>query len=124
MNKGIPADNQNRENDDEQVRKLLSELTLDEKIGQMAGKPAVYFILQMAGYGKYSSFDTPSVKRLGLPGIKFIDGPRGVGFKGSTAFPVAMARGATWDVELEERVGTAMGYEAGAGGAVNNPIAF
>ncbi|MCP4647993.1 MAG: glycoside hydrolase family 3 protein, partial [bacterium] len=47
----------------------------------------------------------------------FIDGPRGVGFKGSTAFPVAMARGATWDVELEERVGAAIGYEAAAGGA-------
>jgi beta-glucosidase-like glycosyl hydrolase len=35
----------------------------------------------------------------------------------STAFPVSMARGATWDVALEERVGTAIGREMRAQGA-------
>ncbi len=117
MGEGIPTGNKKKEIDEEQVKNLLAKLTLDEKINQMAGKPFIHFILQIAGYGKYSSFDTPSIERLGIPGIKFIDGPRGVGFKGSTAFPVAMARGATWDVELEERVGTIIGYEAAAGGA-------
>jgi beta-glucosidase len=33
-----------------------------------------------------------------------------------TAFPVSMARGATWDVELEERVGQAIGREIRAQG--------
>lgn len=57
------------------------------------------------------------VARLGIPGLRFSDGPRGVVMGASTAFPVAMARGATWDVELEERVGRAMGVEARAQGA-------
>ena len=34
----------------------------------------------------------------------------------STAFPVPMARGATWDPELEERVGDAIGAEIRAQG--------
>jgi beta-glucosidase len=44
------------------------------------------------------------------------DGPRGVGaFTGNaTAFPVGMARGATWDPALEERVGDAIAAEARA----------
>jgi beta-glucosidase len=35
----------------------------------------------------------------------------------STAFPVSMARGATWDRDVEERVGTAIGLEGRAQGA-------
>jgi beta-glucosidase len=50
--------------------------------------------------------------RLGIPGIRFSDGPRGVVMNHSTCFPVSMARGATWDVDLEARVGDAMGVEA------------
>jgi len=55
--------------------------------------------------------------RLGIPGIRFSDGPRGVVMGASTAFPVTMARAATWDPALEERVGLAMGREARAQGA-------
>jgi beta-glucosidase len=57
-----------------------------------------------------------SIDRLGIPGVRFVDGPRGVVVGHSTAFPVSMARGATWDVELEERVGEAIGLEARAQG--------
>jgi len=35
----------------------------------------------------------------------------------STCFPVSMARGASWDTELEERIGDAMGVEARSQGA-------
>lgn len=58
--------------------------------------------------------------RLGLPGLRMLDGPRGVSaFTGlrATAFPVAMMRGATWDPALEERVGRAMAREIRAAGA-------
>ena len=55
--------------------------------------------------------------RLGIPGIRFSDGPRGVVMYHSTCFPVAMARGASWDVDLEERIGDAIGVEARAQGA-------
>ena len=58
-----------------------------------------------------------AVARLGIPGLRFSDGPRGVVMGHSTAFPVSMARGATWDVNLEERVGEVIGAEARAQGA-------
>lgn len=56
------------------------------------------------------------VARLGIPGTRFVDGPRGCVAGEGTAFPVSMARGATWDVELEERVGAAIGREVRAQG--------
>jgi beta-glucosidase len=58
-----------------------------------------------------------AVARLGIPGLRFSDGPRGVVMGRSTAFPVSMARGATWDVNLEERIGDVIGAEARAQGA-------
>ena len=58
-----------------------------------------------------------AVPRLGIPGVRFTDGPRGVVMGASTCFPVAMARGASWDPALEEEVGRAIGGEARAQGA-------
>ncbi len=57
--------------------------------------------------------------RLGFPGLRMLDGPRGVSSftdKRATAFPVAMMRGATWDPALEERVGRAIADELRASG--------
>jgi len=57
--------------------------------------------------------------RLGFPGLRMLDGPRGVSAftdKRATAFPVAMMRGATWDPVLEERVGRAIADELRASG--------
>lgn len=49
----------------------------------------------------------------GIPPIKFVDGTRGVvcGRGWSTCFPVAVMRGATFDIGLEEKVGRAIGEE-------------
>ena len=58
-----------------------------------------------------------ALPRLGIPGVRFSDGPRGVVIGNSTAFPVTIARAATWEPDLEERVGQAMGVEARAAGA-------
>ncbi|WP_025159196.1 glycoside hydrolase family 3 protein [Leifsonia aquatica] len=58
-----------------------------------------------------------AIERLGIPGLRFSDGPRGVVMGASTAFPVSMARGATWDLHLEEEVGRAIGREVRAQGA-------
>ena len=57
------------------------------------------------------------VDRAGMPGIRFSDGPRGAVVGNATCFPVSMARGATWDPDLEERVGDAIGRELRAVGA-------
>ncbi len=57
-----------------------------------------------------------AVDRLGIPGTRFVDGPRGCVSGHGTAFPVSMARGATWDVALEERIGEVIGREIRAQG--------
>ncbi|HLK11975.1 MAG TPA: glycoside hydrolase family 3 C-terminal domain-containing protein [Candidatus Binatia bacterium] len=85
---------------------LLRRMPLDEKIAQMHGDG------RLAGPGPAAE------AKLGIPGLRMIDGARGVGVAAghATAFPVAMARGATWDTALEERVGEAIGAEARAKG--------
>jgi beta-glucosidase len=72
--------------------------------------------LAEAGYHK-SPFRAAQVERVGFPGFAFSDGPRGVVVDQATCFPVSMARGATWDVDLEERIGEAIGKELRAVGA-------
>lgn len=62
-------------------------------------------------------FEAGRVERLGIPGFRFTDGPRGVALGASTAFPVAIARAATWDTDLERTVAGAIGSEARAQGA-------
>ena len=95
------------------IRELVDALTQDEKIRLMAGVDPLSW---MRPYGT-ALFPAGGVERLGIPKIKFTDGPRGVMLNHSTCFPVNMARGATWDPDLEERIGKAMGAEARAQGA-------
>ncbi|WP_174189380.1 beta-glucosidase [Nocardia barduliensis] len=57
------------------------------------------------------------IDRLGIPGIRFTDGPRGVVMQHSTCFPVPISRAATFDVALERTIGGAIGMEASALGA-------
>jgi beta-glucosidase len=96
-----------------QARGLLDELTLDEKLGMMDGD--LSFWPGLAGLMSQSYTEHVwvggAVPRLGIPGIRFSDGPRGVILSGATTFPVSMARGASWDVDLEERIGDAIGRE-------------
>jgi len=60
-------------------------------------------------------FDQEDNTRLAIPGYRFMDGPRGVRWYnsdyGTTVFPVAAARGSSWNVELERRIGKAMADE-------------
>ncbi|MEW6441781.1 MAG: glycoside hydrolase family 3 C-terminal domain-containing protein [bacterium] len=95
------------------VQGLLAQMTLEEKFEQMAGNDS---LLDLLDYGA-GTHDTPDNVRLGIPGLKFTDGPRGVMLGESTCFPVGMARGAAWDPDLEERIGIAIGREARARGA-------
>jgi beta-glucosidase len=95
------------------AHELLAQLTLDEKIDMMDGD--IWFwsgIVEMM-QGGYADHPWPAgaISRVGLPGIRFADGPRGVVMDGATTFPVAMARGAAWDVALEERIGDVIGLE-------------
>lgn len=99
---------------DARARELLSQLTLDEKLGLMDGDTPFWpGLAEMMAPGGYASrpWVAGAVPRLGIPGIRFVDGPRGIIMKGATTFPVSMARGAAWDPALEERVGDAIGRE-------------
>jgi beta-glucosidase len=95
------------------ARDLLARLTLDEKIRLMYGDTPFWPGLADMMGGGYARQTWPAgaVPRLGIPGIRFADGPRGVVMPGATTFPVSMARGASWDVGLEERIGDVIGRE-------------
>jgi beta-glucosidase len=100
------------------AHELLAKLTLDEKLGMMDGDTAFWpGLLDMinGGYAEHP-WNAGVVSRLGIPGVRFVDGPRGVVMKGATTFPVSMARGASWDVALEERIGEVIGRELRAHG--------
>ena len=103
---------------EEQARELLGQLTETEKLGLIDGdEPFWPGMPKMMGIGyNLEPIVAGAVPRLGIPGIRFSDGPRGAVIGKSTAFPVPMARGATWDPELEERVGAAIGAEIRAQG--------
>lgn len=101
------------------VEDIVGAMTLAEKIAAMHGDPEFWAgMIDMVG-GPYNEhpFIAASNARLGTPGVRFTDGPRGIALGHSTAFPVSMARGATWNPDLEQRVGAAMGLEARAQGA-------
>ena len=83
---------------EERVRDLLSKMTLEEKIDMLGGVEAFYI--------------RPS-ERLGIPKIKMADGPLGVRNYGkATAFPAGIAFAASWNKDLTQRYGEAVGKEA------------
>ena len=101
------------------TRALVANLTEYERLWCLDGDAPTWAGLKFLaddGYHK-AVFTGAEVDRIGFPGIRFSDGPRGAVVGNATAFPVAMARGATWDVDLEERIGDAIGSELRAVGA-------
>ncbi len=99
---------------DARARALLAGLTLDEKLGLLDGDTPFWpGLAEMMAPGGYASrpWVAGAVPRLGIPGIRFVDGPRGIIMNGATTFPVSMARGASWDTTLEERIGDVIGRE-------------
>ncbi|MBT2586343.1 beta-glucosidase [Arthrobacter sp. ISL-95] len=102
---------------DEAANLLIGRMTDKEILGLLDGDsprlllPFIPILLDRV------PFVAGAVPRLGIPGIRFSDGGRGVVIGASTAFPVTIARAATWDPSLEERVGVAIGVETRARGA-------
>jgi beta-glucosidase len=103
---------------DQAVDELLGQLTDKELLWLLDGDTPMLKGAVSAGrrYGAVP-FEAGRIDRLGIPGIRFTDGPRGVVVGASTAFPVALARAATWDPRLERAIGDAIGAEARAQGA-------
>ncbi|MBW2381565.1 MAG: beta-glucosidase, partial [Deltaproteobacteria bacterium] len=71
------------------VDELIEQMTLEEKVAQMAGDGEGFFL------GDETAWNVPGVERLGIPPFRMADGPRGVTtVEGATTFPVGVARGA------------------------------
>lgn len=104
-----------------QARTLLDGLSLDEKLGLLDGDTPFWGGLAAIAFHDASHrrpWPAGVLRRLGIGGLHFVDGPRGVVLEGgATTFPAPIGRGASWDVELEERIGEAMGKEARSFGA-------
>ncbi|MEN2486701.1 glycoside hydrolase family 3 C-terminal domain-containing protein [Flavobacterium sp. B11] len=95
---------------DAEIDKLISQMTLEEKIGMLHGN---------------SMFANAGVKRLGIPELKMADGPLGVREEISrdnwapagwtndfaTYYPAGGALAATWNAEMAHTFGTSLGEE-------------
>ena len=101
------------------VEEVIGSLTVEEKIGIMSGQVTEQKLLDdlfLIEHYNVKPYPTMAVERLGLPNVRFVDGPRGVVAGSATCFPVSMARGATFDRELEEEIGKVIGAEVRAVG--------
>lgn len=56
------------------------------------------------------------VEHLGIPPLRFVDGPLGIADGTTTGFPATIALGAAWDPSLAREVGAALGRECRATG--------
>ena len=79
--------------------------------GDLPFLPGLWALI-IRDYYHHRPFPAGVNERLGIEGVQFVDGPRGIVLEGgATIFPVSMARGATFDPALEERIGDAIGKE-------------
>ncbi|KAG2181543.1 hypothetical protein INT44_008358 [Umbelopsis vinacea] len=82
------------------IDNLLAELTLEEKVSLLAGA---------------DTWRTAAIPRLNIPSVKVSDGPNGArggefaDGKSAACFPAGVALGATFDPEVVEKVGAALG---------------
>ena len=96
---------------------LLSEMTVKERIrllqGHALGVTAKNFLTKGRFYNG-EAYPAGGCKRLGIPPVLFTDGPRGIVMGKCTCFPVSMLRGASFDDDLEYRIGEVFAKEASA----------
>ena len=86
------------------IDQIIGTLTLDEKVSLLSG---------------FNSWYTSKIEKKNIPSIKMSDGPNGVrgdsnSGKSSACFPCAISIGSTWDLELINDIGIALGEEAQA----------
>ena len=86
------------------IDQIVSQLTLEEKVSLLSG---------------FNSWYTNKIDHANVPSIKMSDGPNGIrgdsnSGKSSACFPCAISIGSTWDLELINQLGEALGEEANA----------
>ncbi|HZL76560.1 MAG TPA: glycoside hydrolase family 3 C-terminal domain-containing protein, partial [Bacteroidales bacterium] len=96
---------------DPKIEGIISKMTLEEKIDMLHGN---------------GMFTSPGIERLGIPKLKYTDGPLGIREEisknswnslklttdSATFFPAGSALAATWNPEMAYLLGTGMGEEA------------
>jgi beta-glucosidase len=102
---------------DTRARALLEQMTEHEKVQLLTGAVSLRHGLRPMWRGDQHLWVAGEVARLGVPGLRYVDGAGGVDAPGATAFPMPIGRGATFDPGLEARVGDALGVECRAVGA-------
>jgi beta-glucosidase len=109
---------------DQLAEYLLTQMTLDEKIKQLYGEEnssLLKLAVNLFVLKRFPHMYIARNERLGIPPFVLSDGPRGARvadvYGGATVFPVAMSRGASWDVGLEARVNDVIATEIRAIGA-------
>ncbi|HHU84672.1 MAG TPA: glycosyl hydrolase [Clostridiales bacterium] len=111
------SENPTKEKLHEIASKLLDEMTLKEKIRTLQGNAFRVTVKNFITKGRFyngEAYPAGGCKRLGIPPVLFTDGPRGIVMKKCTCFPVSMLRGASFDDELEYRIGEVFAKEASA----------
>ncbi len=104
------------------AQQIVGDLSLEEKVYLMAGNGSFQEMIDQSLMPGRHYNDVPypagGIERHNIPPMLFCDGPRGVvcGTGKSTCFPVTMLRGATFDKELEYKIGKAIGREVRAYG--------
>ena len=91
------------------IDQLLNEMTLEEKVSLLSGE---------------DFWSVPAIPRLGIGKLRVTDGPNGargggslIGGVKSASFPVGIALGATWNIELVTEIGAALADEVKSKGA-------
>lgn len=88
---------------EERIENLLSLMTLDEKIALLGGNDSL-------GFGVIDN------KRLGIPALKFTDGPAGPRFEKAISYPAPIVYAASWDTALVNKIGVAFALDTKAQG--------
>ncbi|MCB0629189.1 MAG: glycoside hydrolase family 3 C-terminal domain-containing protein [Saprospiraceae bacterium] len=113
-----------RKSIDERANDLLAQMTIEEKIHLLKGSGMASGIgMVEPGEGIPGAVGTiVPTPRLGIPTIYLSDGPAGLRIESTrkgenktyycTAFPIGTLLSSTWNVDLVEEVGKAMGNEA------------
>ena len=98
----LHAQSSGLQTNEERATEIVRQMTLEEKVAYIGG---------------YEGWYIRAVERLGLPEVRMADGPQGVrNNTRSTLYPCGIAVAATWDKELVEQMGVALGKDSRARG--------
>ena len=83
---------------DERAALLLTQMTLEEKVGMVHGK-------------SNEAYAIAPLTRLGIPALTMADGPAGINEGKATALPAPIGLAATWDLAVAQQYGELLGRE-------------